>query len=508
MCTYKKWIHNKYDGRNYLVNCGKCDACQMEKAQKRTTRLINESPDDVADDRDRIFLTLTYDNKFIPYINPTELRNFCSNPYGESSRLNLYRDYSNRSIRVKCSDGKIRYIRQKKRLTSPVVRFCADDFCVDSKPYFDFSACLNVHYKGLQSYSRKHGWHEIKNKIGVVYTPDIQNFFKNLRVTLERKYNYNGKFTYFWVSEYGPTYERPHFHVLFFCEKGMFSIFRNAISEAWSFSSKDTTWKNCERAYKPSSYVSSYVNCSSSLPHLFKNCRLFKIAHHGSLHYGFGNEDFLLSSLLEKIKQRNIRYSKDIYVNKIPTRVNVALPTYVIARWFPKYKGFSKLSSSEIYDAICSFGRSLKVSEDLTFEDKNKIHVSIVNHFKSFIHDYDKLYIHDCFSDDPNDCAKVNIYDYARFYVEIWNIRKSNVYEDFLKSQLNSRSVLESYDNTKAVEFQHTKNEYIENILEECVDYERDPNKTHDNLIYTDLLRFRYALASKSRRLRSHHQHI
>lgn len=507
MCVNKKWIFNKYDGRRYLVNCGHCEACLQEKAQRRTSRLINESPDNVADDRDRIFLTLTYDNKFIPYIRARELREFCKNPYGDNSRLNLYRDYSNRVVRCKLCDGKMAYQRKKQRLTSPIVRFKSDDFCTDRKPYFDFSRCLNEHYPGLQR-KTKNGWHEISDKVGVIWTPDIQNFFKSLRNILKRKFDFNGKFTYFWTTEYGPTYGRPHAHILLFVPKGCFDIFRNAIIQAWPFSDQDKTFKQCQRAYKPSTYVSSYVNSRSFVPFLFKECRLFQMSHHGSLHYGFGHHSFSLDKMYEAIRTRDIRYDKDIYINGKPTRVNNVLPSYVISRWFPRFKGDSRLSGSALYNVVRTFGRNLQVSEELSLDDTKKIFVCLSGHYKRFIEDSIKYLKKSGVKDKDIDKFIPSSETYAQMYVDIWTIRKSNVYIDFLKLQTTGSRILESYDNTTDVEFQHLQNESIVNLLEECVNYERDPNKRVDNIIRTQQLKCQFLYNTKDRKIKSHLYHI
>ena len=60
MCEHSKYVHNKYIHKSILVSCGKCSACLQQKANARAQRIRNHN-----DGRLCLFLTLTYDNRFV-----------------------------------------------------------------------------------------------------------------------------------------------------------------------------------------------------------------------------------------------------------------------------------------------------------------------------------------------------------------------------------------------------------------------------------------------------------
>ena len=85
MCTNCRYIKNKY-GTSILVKCGHCPACLQEKAINRANRIRNTYNND---DFVPLFVTLTYNNHSVPYVNYYDL--FDSNKF-LNSRCNIYRD--------------------------------------------------------------------------------------------------------------------------------------------------------------------------------------------------------------------------------------------------------------------------------------------------------------------------------------------------------------------------------------------------------------------------------
>lgn len=68
-----------------------------------------------------------------------------------------------------------------------------------------------LHFEQFTADNGRTIWHETFNK------SDVQKFFKRFRKKFESYYKkQDEKFSYFLVSEYGPTYFRPHYHALLF----------------------------------------------------------------------------------------------------------------------------------------------------------------------------------------------------------------------------------------------------------------------------------------------------
>lgn len=87
MCTNSKFIINKYDGHKYFVSCGHCDACKQAKADAHVKRIIHEQ---MTNSCLPVFITLTYENVFVPYILKSEVDSFLLNPV--ENDILLYRD--------------------------------------------------------------------------------------------------------------------------------------------------------------------------------------------------------------------------------------------------------------------------------------------------------------------------------------------------------------------------------------------------------------------------------
>lgn len=82
-----------------------------------------------------------------------------------------------------------------------------------------------------------------------LYKQDIQNFFKRLR----KKFK-NSKFRYYCVGEYGPVSQKPHYHILLFCDFAVgdgFDMIPSGRSETGNtrFDSKilDSLWIQTEK---------------------------------------------------------------------------------------------------------------------------------------------------------------------------------------------------------------------------------------------------------------------
>lgn len=342
MCTNQKWLYNKYTKQRVLVKCGKCASCLQDKADRRMFRIRNHyRPTDLC-----LFVTLTYSNEYVPYIRYDEL------PYRDiegyeswrydADRIYDHLDYvpieNTTEINV-YRDGKVR--SYKDRFIRTHERDLLDTFIVDRALIGSTHGLVP-----LQNQSDT-------NKIGVLYYPDVQNFIKKLRQNLKRVYGFQDPISYFSVGEYGPTTLRPHFHLLLFVPKEMYPCIKAAICKAWPFADYSRTFRNIEIAKEASSYVSSYVNRSSNFPSFFRQ-KCFDQKHTSSKGFGYSLRSFSLAKVLEKLRDGVTEYDAMVYRDGSYIVDSLPYPQYLINRYFPKVKGYSRLTSAQIQSVYSS----------------------------------------------------------------------------------------------------------------------------------------------------------
>ena len=323
MCTNQREIKNNYTGHILYVKCGKCPSCLQEKAAHRVSRIkFQDSPNLTT-----LIVTLTYRRTDCPYVLREDAYKFSR---GEIKELPVYRDIQVRKVRQNANYG----IDYKRIL-------CQTELC-------------RVEFLNSTSFSKNKDLAHQFGKIGVAYYPDVQHFVARLRLNLKRNYNYDYPITTFSVSEYGSKSLRPHFHLLLWCRKGDKEILRNAISESWPFSDMPSFPRSIEEAFRASSYVASYVNCDTDFPSFLKS--YFKPKHSYSKGFGCNADMLRLPKILEKLRRGSLSFYRQIDKQGIPTIVECPLPKYVISRYFPKFKGYSRLPPS----SLCSYMRRIK----------------------------------------------------------------------------------------------------------------------------------------------------
>lgn len=320
MCVNQRYITNRYTRKRILVKCGHCESCLQEKAVMRTNRIRNEyDPSRIV-----LFATLTYDRASCPFVLLDDIRN-------KNFPLKVYREFKVRKVRV-CSDYLFRFKRVYSRQVLTEVPI---------KDYYGYT----YYFKTL---SHRHG------KVGVCYFKDFQNFAKRFRVILDRRFGIKESIKLFDCFEYGERTQRPHLHVLFFIRPEIEAQVRSAICEAWPYASRSRTSDWIEIARDAAGYVSSYVNCGSSFPKFLR--KNFRPKHSFSKHFGLSNKCFSLDSLLDKISKGTLEYDVLRDVAGIPVLCSVPVPSYVINRYFPIFKGYSRLPSVALCNYIYRIG--------------------------------------------------------------------------------------------------------------------------------------------------------
>ena len=325
MCINQRRIVNRYTGKTMYVNCGHCPACLQQKAAHRVQRIkANNSVG-----MQSYMLTLTYARYNAPYIKRDEAYKFSK---GELDTLSVYRD--------------TRY--RWKRYDSGYDTACFG--MLDTHKLCTIDAIDDiVSIVGVKDLKHEY------NHIGVTYYPDLQRFFARLRLNLKRNFDYNEKFSAYCCSEYGSKSHRPHFHILLWIRKTDAEIFRTAINKSWPFSNILLFPRAFEEALRAASYVASYVNCTSDFPNFLKT--FFPAKHSYSKGFGCGNKLFSLDSILERFRRGSLTYFPTKTINGLPTTVECPIPKYVISRFFPLVKGYSRFVGSAQFDYLAGFTR-------------------------------------------------------------------------------------------------------------------------------------------------------
>lgn len=443
MCTQQRLITNIYTHKEFYVPCGHCSACLQEKAAHRVRR-IKDTYDSTSE---CMLISLTYSRYTAPYIKRDEAYAFSR---GKLTSLNVYRDCKFRKVRL------------------------SSDYDMGYKRYFTPGNILTtISYVRQTSFSKLKDMKHEHDRIGVCYYPDVQHFIARLRLNLKRNYNYDKSFKTFCCSEYGSKSHRPHFHVLLFYQKGDFEILRNAVIASWSFSDLSLWDRAIEKCFRGASYVASYVNCGSDFPSFLE--KYFKPKHSYSKGFGLGNTQFSLSSILFHFERGSLSYSMLRDKQGIPTITDVSIPSYVVHRYFPKFKGYSRFSPSSMVSVmrrIADFDydktRSLLNREGIglyhySLEDFNRISVMLNNAYKRFIENCPDSYKH------------YSMRDYFFLHKKIWSLHASTC----LKLHLLNQEIPdnEKYDNLDYIVYKREHAQYVHPFFERMQIASTNPNQ-------------------------------
>lgn len=443
MCTHTRLVRNRYTGKSLRVSCGKCRACRQQKAAARAQRIRNNyCVGDV-----QLFITLTYSPDFLPYVRRSDM---CDGAFDiPVYRRKMVRCYRDKSFVSDCGLFDYVYI-------DPVDQVFHDV----------------PHPRGGDS-----------DQIGICYYPDLQNFIKRLRQTLQRNYDYHKSFSYWACSEYGSITKRPHFHLLLSVPSDDVETFRAAVVKSWPYADKHRTSDYIEVARDVSSYIASYVNKSANAPSFLQTPGT-RQTHSCSQDYGVRRKCFTLREILSKIERGDLCYRVPSIVDGVSVLSSLPIPEYVISRYFPKFKGYSLFTDNEIRQLLfrTSELRMCVGHRDLRFkwsdDDYHKFYIRLLNIRKKF------LAIGWSLQDFE---AK-----YPLFYTAVWSCLSS------VKLKLSYRQV----DNLdKWFYYYENANEYVSGFvssssLDEIVangcfsidDFEIDPNKRLDIVLSSSRL--------------------
>lgn len=411
MCTNGRFVTNRYTRQQFWSKCGKCKSCLQEKAAARSSRIRNEY-----DGKSLIFfVTLTYDRLSVPYFTQEGFDKIRQMPSG--SRYGLLPVLRNQSIRWSVSKHK--YIHDYKKHVIANVPVDLDSFNT-----------RDLRFRWLSKSPRK---------IGVCYFKDLQDFNKRLRINLNR-IGYDRKIRIFDCCEYGGHTFRPHFHLLVFAEDISPETFHNVVIKAWPYGRRIRDPKSCQLVTDdPAGYVSSYVNSGHSIsPFLTK---YFAQKHSSSKLFGHGLASFSLAEIKKKVDSGTLNYYTTRIKDGVPTVFDFPIPKYVVNRWFPLFKGYSRLTSHQVLEFLSrGFDASYLESVAKQYDLRNP-HTPIDYQSKKYRVDLDITIPSDVyrittrFMNSYRQYRKVfpksTPFDYAKDYDAVWRCWKSTCYKYF-----------------------------------------------------------------------------
>lgn len=249
-CEHPVTVQNPYTHEFIKVPCGCCKTCALKRSRKMSLLCSFEEKDY----KYTWFVTLTYTQDNIPYIEPV----FDSD---ESEFEFIFHNPRNKF--------------DKSLINSDFVH----------------------HYKGKNISYLVDKCRLLNRGISVLDKTDAQKFIKRIRYYINKHFNENIR--YYCVGEYGPKTLRPHFHfILFTNSQEVSASIPELVSKSWSLGRVDASLSR----HGVSSYVAGYVNSTVSLPSLYAFCE----AKPFSLHSNFFATGFFKS-------QRQKIYSDEPY---------------------------------------------------------------------------------------------------------------------------------------------------------------------------------------------------
>lgn len=378
------------------VPCHKCVQCQLTRKSIDTLNIDLESQ---YNSKYQDFLTLTYKDSCLPYLDFTYLDIedvgfvdfFSSNGYVNSFKFGL--DATNRMPCVP-----IRFGDRKKKMFNPRTGkyYLVSDSYYDKPFYSSFYNTYSVKdvvlyneriNKYFEKYpSRSRGIRK-EGIVPILWKEDLQRFIDRLRLYFKREFGDKAKFKYFAVGEYGTESLRPHWHILLFHSSD--SIHRVITScaddnrnenlfEVWSYGN---IYSEATDGHI-SDYLSGYVNCHSSLPEVLSPYpqRKFKSILFGEVR----SLSFVASCLKEK---RFRELSTVSLTSRKGIKTDVSVSSALVSRLLPRYTGYDIKDVNSTYKSL-SCAHTVLQAIDLNIYDDSQLYdfllFTINNKFDGF----------------------------------------------------------------------------------------------------------------------------
>ncbi len=301
------------------VNCGHCIDCVTAKCNKYADLCERE----MAIHRYTLFITLTYNDKYIPKCLMT------SSFIDDREILNLI-DITQRYNK----DGTVKRNATYKQCVGRIQTCWSDE---KFRKFFNQADTKSKLYK-------KDAFPVLR----VLRKTDLQNFFKRLRKITTTQYD--ASFKYFAIGEYGSEYFRPHYHILlYFDSPELARRIRRLLRKAWQFGYINSSFVENDRAC--ARYTASYLNSYMALPDFFTNRKIAPFMVHsrnfGTSYYS-SLRDYVYPNLRRYLEAGSYKDDKGNVIDYWPT-------TSGLNSLFPRIYGFVNHSRRDLLALYTSF---------------------------------------------------------------------------------------------------------------------------------------------------------
>lgn len=372
---------NTRKGSRYVA-CHKCIQCQLTRKSIDTLSIDLESQ---YNSKYQDFLTLTYDDNNLPYLDFSYLTAGSSDDGDFLSPLSVLNSYSfdyNGKNQMPCVP--IRFGCRKKRMFNPKTgkySLVTDKYyqrSFYSSYYSTFSVKDVILYnerieKYFEKYpSRSRGIRKV-GIVPILWKEDLQRFLDRLRAYFRRLFGEKAKFRYFAVGEYGTNSLRPHWHVLLFhnsdsihgvIKKCKSDNYNKDLSAIWLYGSlySETT------DGRISDYLSGYVNCHSALPEILSP---YPQKRYKSILLGEVRSISFISSCLKEKRFREM--STVSVVSRKGVKSDISVSSSLVGRLFPRFSGYDAKDFKATYNALsCAY--SVLRATDINIYDDCQLH--------------------------------------------------------------------------------------------------------------------------------------
>jgi len=403
-CQYRSFITNKYTGARIAVDCGQCDYCIYNRAQKASMRVKTAG----SSFKYSYFVTLTYDNEHLPLMNCKVLHSDYDDALGISGDIHFGDEY-HQYIPVseyECDDNSmLRHIFfEQVQGTVPFDREIKEYVPVKDNWFLSMDAIRSFIYKTqsvektLYPVAEQYG---LGNLIPFLNYVDVQNYIKRLRKHLFQKLGSYETLHFYAVGEYGPVHFRPHYHLLLFTNSEEVSkVLRYCHDKSWKLGRSDFQ----RSAGGAGSYVASYVNSLCAAPLLYRSCRSFRPKSRASVGFFEKGCDYVesedayaqIEQKIDSVVNGRVYNFNGVSVRSTPpmSYIRSLLPRFSSARnddsssiarillavhRTPKRIarfGFVNYKQDSILSLVRTYYQYLKVNSILTDDDKIILHAS------------------------------------------------------------------------------------------------------------------------------------
>lgn len=326
MCFASREIKVPHSHRTMMVPCGHCPACLGQKASRRARRIRCHHPAGFT----CYFVTLSYSNDFIPFIRKSDLFEFQSDSsyYGGICHVPVYRSKTCRFFKsvLHTTDDEV----VLRHIDVPHSALTTDN--INSLSCLVRSGYSTPGYRTLEH-----------DRVCVNNYDDVKRFFKRLRFNLSQCFG-NVPLSYYSTAEYGPTTQRLHYHLALWLPSCIaFEDVRTHVSKAWPFCDRSRTEKFVQVAKCLSSYLAQYINCGTDVSDFLQDIAPLKSSH--SLLFGFDDVNYEFRNVVSTLSEgMACSFTQSVVDSRGAIQyVDFSYPKYVVYRYFPIIKGFSRL---------------------------------------------------------------------------------------------------------------------------------------------------------------------